>query len=131
MGIDYSFQLYVHRNHIADLLTAVAALCDPNSDEQPTVIVPDGTLMRLPGTYGLSAGRTAVLADVVAGPDASSFDLSLCFPQDDRLRSYRDSAAADGDVRCVWPDGTTRVRIAQPPARDGYAAWLASGSLQA
>ncbi|GAA4259459.1 hypothetical protein [Dactylosporangium darangshiense] len=113
MGIDYSFQLYVHRDHVVGFLAAVAALCDPHGDEQTTVIVPDGTVMRLPGSYGWKAGRTEVLTDVVADRYASSFDLSLCFPQDDRLRSYLDSAAADHrDVRCPWPDGTTRVRVA-------------------
>jgi hypothetical protein len=112
MGIDYSFQLYVHRDHVAGFLATVGALCDPYGDEHTLVIVPGGTVMRLPGSYGWKAGRTVVLADVVEGRSAS-FDLSLCFPQDDRLRGYLDSAAADHrDLRCPWPDGTTRVLVA-------------------
>lgn len=113
MGIDYSFQVYAPRGQAGRLLTAVAALCDPSRDERTTVIAPDGTALVLPGTYGWKAGQAVTLADVVAARNGSSFDLSLCFPQDEPLRAYRDGAATDHrDVGRAWPDGTARVLVA-------------------
>ncbi|GHJ47352.1 hypothetical protein Cs7R123_46940 [Catellatospora sp. TT07R-123] len=111
MGIDYSFQVYVHRRDVGRLITAVAALCFRRETEWTTVALPDGTSVVLPATCRFEAGRTVDLTDVVAGRDRASFDLSLCFPQDGPLRAYRDDEAGHVDVACAWPDGTTRVRV--------------------
>jgi hypothetical protein len=111
MGIDYSFQVYVHQRDAGRLLTAVAAMCDRSSDEWTTAALPDGTSVVLPGTYGFKAGRVVELADVVAGRDRSDFGLSLCFPQDGPLGEYQNNKAHPVDVARAWPDGTTRVMV--------------------
>jgi hypothetical protein len=49
VGIDYSFQVYVHRRDAGRLLAAVAALCDQGTNETTAVALPDGTSMTLPG----------------------------------------------------------------------------------
>jgi hypothetical protein len=111
MGIDYSFQVYVHERDAGRLLTAVAALCDRREDRWTTVALTDRTSVTLPGTCRFEAGRTVELAVAVAGRDQSRFDLSLCFPQDGPLRGYRDGEIHHVDVERAWPDGTTRVVV--------------------
>ncbi|MCP3787524.1 hypothetical protein NLX85_29585 [Micromonospora sp. A3M-1-15] len=112
MGIDYSFEVYVRQHHAVDLLTAVAALCDSDQGAT-TVVLPGGTSVMLPGTYGYQTGRTVTLTDVVAGRDRSSFDLSLCFPQDGPLRGYRNDQIHNSvfDPARTWPDGSTRIAM--------------------
>ncbi|MGC9670686.1 hypothetical protein ACNTMW_29590 [Planosporangium sp. 12N6] len=111
MGIDYSYQVYVHRRDAGRLLTAVAALCDHHEDRRTTVALPDGTSVVLPCTYDYEAGRTVELADVVAGRGTPSFDLSLVFPPDGPLREYHDDKGDNANVARAWPDGTTRVMV--------------------
>ncbi|MFR9780723.1 hypothetical protein ACL02O_32345 [Micromonospora sp. MS34] len=112
MGIDYSFEVYVHHRDAAGLLTAVAALCERRA-QVTTVVLPGGTSVPLPGSYGFETGRTMTLADVVAGRHRSTFDLSLCFPQDDPLRGYRDDDVnrRNVDPARAWPDGSTRISV--------------------
>ncbi|GAA1809715.1 hypothetical protein GCM10009682_34210 [Luedemannella flava] len=120
MGIDYSFDVYVHRRDAGRLLAAVAALCDTSHGERrTTVALPDGTTVDLPATYGFKAGRTVELAEVVAGRDRSSFDMVLCFPQDDVLRRYRDDST-DVDVTSAT-SGQSRVFLASPAVRQTFA----------
>jgi hypothetical protein len=112
VGIDYSFQVYVHRRDAGRLLTVVAALCDRREQDDRTVVaLPDGTSVVLPCTYGFKTGRVLELADVVAGGGSSSFDLALCFPQDGPLREYQNDGTHRVPAARAWPDGTTRVMV--------------------
>jgi hypothetical protein len=121
VGIDYSYQVYVHRRDAGRLLTAVAAMCDRSADEWTTVILPDGTSMVLPGLYGFKTGRVVDLAEVVEGRDRSDFGLSLCFPQDGPLGEYQDAKTHPADLARPWPDGTTRVGLIYLMVFDGSA----------
>ncbi len=115
MGIDYGFQIYVHRRDAGRLLTMVAALCERDErderDERTVVALPDGTSMVLPCTYGFTAGRVLALTDVVASRGGSAFDLAFHFPQDGPLLGYQNDETHRVPVVRAWPDGTTRVRV--------------------
>ncbi|MGW4464811.1 hypothetical protein [Micromonospora sp. NPDC004704] len=111
MGIDYSFQVYVHRRDAGRLLTEVAGLCDPVEKRRTTLVLPDGTSVALPGTHDFEADRTVEPADMVAGRAGSSFDLSLCFPPDGPLLGYRDGGDRPAEVTCAWSDGTTWIMV--------------------
>ncbi|MEV4639496.1 hypothetical protein AB0J80_19295 [Actinoplanes sp. NPDC049548] len=105
MGVDYSYQVYVPHRAVGRFLRNVAAL-SRNDGTGTTVLLPDGTEVLLPGTYGFEAGRTVEWADVIA---ASSFDLSPCFPADAPLREFD---AMYGGTAHPWPDGTVRYSVA-------------------
>lgn len=104
MGIDFSYDFYVHRRDVRRFLTAVAELCDPQESRWTNVVLPDGTSLRLPGTRGFTSGTTAQLT----GQREGDFDLSLCFPVDEPLTAYR--AEREGPER-TWPDGSSRVAV--------------------
>ena len=101
MGIDFSYEFYVHRRDVRRFLTAVAELCDPQTSRWTNVVLPDGTEVRLPGTHGFTSGKTVELAgsDQLGG----TFDLSLCFPADEPLRAYRDEMSD--------PDDSSRIMV--------------------
>ncbi|MGW6442454.1 hypothetical protein [Lentzea sp. NPDC055074] len=82
MGIDFDYEFHVHRRDVRRFLTAAAKLCDPQESRWTTVLLPDGTSMRLPGTHRFISGTTVELAGL-------NLDLSLCFPQDEPLRVHR------------------------------------------
>lgn len=103
MGIDFTYDFYVHRQHAGRFLTAVAELCDPQKSRWTNVLLPDGTSVRLPGTRGFVSDKTVALAD------EGDFDLSLCFPVDEPLRAYQDET--DPAVGQTWPDGSSRVMV--------------------
>ncbi|WP_203836188.1 hypothetical protein [Winogradskya humida] len=86
MGIDYSYDVYVDGRDAGRFLTLVAALCDVR-DEFTTVVVPEGPAVHFPATVRFQGGEIVELATAVR----PEFDLSLCFPCDDRLQDYRDS----------------------------------------
>lgn len=86
MGIDYSYDVYVDGGDAGRLLTLVAALCDVR-DEFTTVVVPQGPAVQFPATVRFQGGEIVELATAVR----PEFDLSLCFPRDERLQDYRDS----------------------------------------
>jgi hypothetical protein len=111
MGIDYSFDVYVHQRDTYRFLTQVAALCDRHDGPWTTVVLPNNTSLRMPGTLRFEAGRTATLTDELEASHHLTFDLSLCFPQDDPLRGYRDDDLPRFDWTRVWPDGTTRIAM--------------------
>ncbi|MGW6928598.1 hypothetical protein ACWGE0_00955 [Lentzea sp. NPDC054927] len=106
MGIDFNYEFYVHRRDARRFLTAVAELCDPQESRWTSVVLPDGTSVRLPGTHGFTSGKTVELA--LADPSEKNFDLSLCFPVDEPLRAYRDEET--GADR-TWPDAGSRVMV--------------------
>lgn len=119
MGIDYSFDVYVHRRAAGRLLTEVAALCDRRVEQaRTTVVPPEGPPVVLPGTVGFESGRTVELA----ATEYPSFDLSLCFPPDEPLRAYR-----DGDLDTY---GTTRIMVGYVYLTVFDAARLLPGHLQ-
>lgn len=79
MGIDFSYDFYVPRHDVHRFLTAVAELCDPPEPRWTNVVLPGGT-----------------------------FDLSLCFPVDEPLRSYLDDLP---EAEQTWPDGSSRAVV--------------------
>lgn len=103
MGIDFSYDFYVHRRDVHRFLTAAAELCDPQESRWTNVVLPDGTSVRMPGTHGFTSGTTVPL--VKPGAD---FDLSLCFPVDEPLKAYRDEQELQ---ERTWPDGSSRVAV--------------------
>lgn len=116
MGIDYSFQVYVHRRDAGRLLAGVAALCatESDTDEWTDVVLPDGASMRVPGTYGFANHRTVILADAVAGSSMPTFDLVPWFPADEPLLRYSAASAAERSIadERPGPGGAAQVRVA-------------------
>ncbi len=109
VGIDYSYDVYLHPRDAGRLLTAVATLCGSDHGAT-TVLLPDATSVTLPGRYGFEPGRTVRLAEVIAGREpGKSFDLAPRFVADATLRRYADGS--DGDVS-VGADGIARVKVA-------------------
>lgn len=108
MGIDYSYQVYVHQRNAGRFLAEVAGLCDSTEGGWTTVVLVDGGSVALPGTCDFKAGRTVEWAEVV-GDDPPRFDLSPFFPEDDPLREY---GATHGTTVRTWRDGTTRFAVA-------------------
>jgi hypothetical protein len=101
MGIDYSYDVYVHRRDSRRFLTAVAALCHPDSTETTTVIVPDGDPVTLPGGHAFTSGTTVDLAEIVATL-GGTFNLVFSFPADEPLRAYRDGRRPFGHPLVGW-----------------------------
>jgi hypothetical protein len=111
MGIDFDYVFYVHRRDAGRFLTAVAELCDRRTSRSTTVLLPDGTAMIVPGTYGFADKQVVELAVAVADKSGRDLDLSLCFPVDEPLRVYRDVESDAAAVGRVWSDGTSRVAL--------------------
>lgn len=109
MGIDFDYEFYVHQRDVRRFLTAVGELCDPQKSRWTNVVLPDGTSVRLPGTYGFTADRTVELTE--ADQAGRTFDLSLCFPVDEPLRAYRDDETDPAGADRTWPDGSSRVMM--------------------
>lgn len=114
MGIDFTYDFYVHRQYAGRFLTAVAELCDPQKSRWTNVLLPDGTSVRLPGTRGFVSDKTVALAD------EGDFDLSLCFPVDEPLRAYQDETDP-ARACCGRPVATPRRR-----SRSCRCGWPAS-----
>jgi hypothetical protein len=111
MGIDFDYGFYVHRRDVGRFLTAVSELCDRSTSRSTTILLPDGTAVSLPGTYGFADKQVVELAAVVADRSGQDLDLSLCFPVDEPLRTYRDVESDAAAVGRVWPDGSSRVSL--------------------
>ncbi|XVU22283.1 hypothetical protein ACQPZJ_34115 [Actinoplanes sp. CA-054009] len=90
MGIDFSYDLYVHRRDADGFLAEVAKLCDPGLSRLTTILLPSGTSMTMPGAYGFIGDRAIELEVAAADRTGRSFGLSLSFPADGPLRDYED-----------------------------------------
>jgi hypothetical protein len=122
MGIDYSYDFYVHPRDSGRFLIAVAQLCHPDSTGTTTVVVPDGEPVTLPGSHGFAAGGTVDLAGLVA-TGGRDFDLTLAFPADEPLRAYRDGRRPFGHPLTGWSrpadSGPVRMGYIYLGVRDG------------
>lgn len=122
MGIDYSYDFYVHQRDSGRFLSAVARLCHPDSTGSTTVVVPEGDPVTLPGSHGFVAGGTVDLAGLVA-TGGRDFDLTLAFPADEPLRAYRDDERPFGQPLAGWTrpadSGPIRMGYIYLSVRDG------------
>lgn len=102
MGLDYSYEVYVHRDSARPLLEAVKAHCMPNTDTTTTVEFPDGRVI-LPCTSGFAEGTTVSFDASAAGNSRLlKLDLSMLFPADDELLRWDEDNGlepAPGDDR--------------------------------
>ncbi|MFI1996905.1 hypothetical protein [Actinoplanes sp. NPDC020271] len=111
MGIDFDYEIYVHRRDVGRFLTAVSELCDRPTSRSTTMLLPDGTAVSLPCTYGFADKQVVELTVALADRSGRDFDLCLCFPVDEPLRAYRDVESDAAAVGRVWPDGSSRVAL--------------------
>ncbi|MFE3794459.1 hypothetical protein KHQ06_31790 [Nocardia tengchongensis] len=88
MGLDYSYEVYVHRDSARALLEAVKASCNPYRDGTTTVEFPDGPVV-LPCTSRFTSGTTLRFDPTAAdGGSLLNLDLSLLFPADTELLKW-------------------------------------------
>ncbi|MFE3024511.1 hypothetical protein [Nocardia tengchongensis] len=88
MGLDYSYEVYVHRDSARALLEAVKASCNPYPGGKTTVEFPDGPVV-MPCTSRF-ASDTTLRFDPTAtdGGSLLQLDLSLSFPADTELLKW-------------------------------------------
>ncbi|MEV6214412.1 hypothetical protein [Nocardia sp. NPDC051833] len=101
MGLDYGYEVYVHRDFARPLLEAVKACCTSDPDRSTTVEFPDGRVV-LPCTTGFVSG-TSVPFDTTAAAEGSllELDLSISFPADNELLKWVD----DEGIVATGPEG--------------------------
>ncbi|WP_194815800.1 hypothetical protein [Nocardia sp. XZ_19_385] len=105
MGLDYSYEVYVHRDSARPLLEAVKANCDPSPGRTTTVDLPDGRVI-LPCTSRFVSDTTLRFDTTAAdGGLLLELDLSILFPADDELLKWVDedyvvTTGQDGDRMC-------------------------------
>ncbi|WP_143235510.1 hypothetical protein [Paractinoplanes atraurantiacus] len=143
MGIDFSYEFYVHRRDADVFLAEVAKLCDPELSRLTTILLPSGTSMTMPGTYGFIGDRAIELEVAAADRMGRSFDLSLSFPVDGPLRDYDDEEPGPrvtvgyiylsvSDDHTILPDhlrfdfmpattGQSRLFLMSPSVRETFA----------
>ena len=103
MGIDYSYLIFVRPERARDLLAAIAEVSGPG-DRTTTIELPDGSTFIGPWDNHFKSGTTVRLTD-----NALSLGMSLCFPDDDRLREYVDDQDPSYPKPVVaWPDMKAR-----------------------
>lgn len=106
MGLDYSYEVYVHRDSARPLLETVKASTFPTPSETTTIEFPDGKVV-MPCTSRFTSGTTVRLDPAAhSGGGLLSLDLSMLFPEDNELLEWVDdvesglSTAADGRRLC-------------------------------
>jgi hypothetical protein len=108
MGLDYSYDIYVHRRDAGRLLAAVAQLCDWRYAGRMTIELPDGVSVEMP-CGDKDNGQTVRFADM--GADTSRIlGLLPLFVEDGPLSELREQMGEG--VLSVGPDGTRRVLVA-------------------
>ncbi|WP_433435931.1 hypothetical protein [Nonomuraea sp. CA-141351] len=106
MGLDYSYELYLHRRDAAgvmsDLVADRTAVHDP---KRSTVVeLPEGQHLVMPFTSGFTGGRTLPL-----GP-ALALDLTIRFAEDQHLLDY-------AEARSILPEDTGSQRSTYADSR--------------
>ncbi|MBE1588807.1 hypothetical protein ACFPOI_55425 [Nonomuraea angiospora] len=95
MGLDYSYELYLHRRDIPSVLSDLAT--DRTADHEPTrstvVEPPEGQHLVMPFTSGFTGGRTLLL-----GPGLA-LDLTIRFAEDQHVLDY-------ARARSILPEDT-------------------------
>ncbi|MFI1913743.1 hypothetical protein [Nocardia sp. NPDC020380] len=92
MGLDYSYEVYVHRDAARGVLETLKANCADRLDRTTTVEFPDGPLV-MPCTSHFASGTTVRFDPAV--PQRGSLlelDLAISFEADDELLAWMDQS---------------------------------------
>lgn len=116
MGLDYSYEVYVHRRRAAAVLAALADNMADNGRDDWTVVEIAGEQVTLPCTVRFKSDRTVSLDP--STDNREFLDLSLRFDADEALLAYDD------------PDDDGRFRIGYIYLSVYDASWLAPDHLE-
>ncbi|QFY10325.1 hypothetical protein GBF35_30190 [Nonomuraea phyllanthi] len=130
MGLDYSYELYLHRRYAEGVLSDLAAgkTATHDSTGHTVVELPGGRHLVMPFTSGFTSGRTLPLSPELA------LDLTIGFTEDEHVRDYataRAIPAEDTDPR--WStnaDGRLRYEIGYIYLTVHEASWLRPDHLE-
>ncbi|MFJ4654728.1 hypothetical protein ACIP5Y_25935 [Nocardia sp. NPDC088792] len=116
MGLDYSYEVYVHRDSARGLLETLKANCPARPDRTTTVEFPDGQVV-MPFTSHFASGTT-VRFDPATLQRGSllDLDLSISFEADDELLEWVDRDLAlriDADGRRLCDVGYIYLHVWQ------------------
>ncbi|MGW4247507.1 hypothetical protein [Nocardia sp. NPDC004722] len=116
MGLDYSYEVYIHRDRAVSLLEAIADNMKDNGRDDWTIAEIAGGRVTLPCTTRFKSGRTISLDP--SSENREFMDLSLRFDTDEALRAYGD------------PDDEGQFRIGYIYLTVYNAAWLSPDHLE-